>query len=643
MCGIFGLVVTPESQLQSESIVKMLERLFKLSESRGGEAAGIAIGGATSLQVFRRAQPASRMILTDDYKQFITANLTSLNRASGLAVIGHSRLVTNGSQGMEENNQPVSSAHCIGVHNGIVVNEAELWAKHTDLLRKSQVDTEIIFQLIDKYYTVQGGDLPSATINTYKQLQGEANIAFLHDTERALCLATNVGSLYFTSLLGQGIFVFASEKHFLKELLGNTEILNSATDRIEQLRSNQALIVKMSDLSQYDFFLKNEISHSYIPIKGKSRTIIDQSTRQATLKRCSKCVLPHTFPYIEFDEQGVCNYCREDQPSKVDDRSTLESVIAKYRSTDGSPDCIVALSGGRDSCYGLHVVKRELGLNPIAYTYDWAMVTDEARRNSARVCGELGVEHIIRSADILTKRRNIRLNIEAWLKKPVLGMIPLFMAGDKQFFHYATQVSKQTGVPLVIFCGGNNLEITRFKTGFCGVQDRSTNTMVGLDQLGKIKLLAFYAKNFLLNPRYLNRSIFDTLFAFYSTYVSRQEFLYLYKYVDWDEKVIADTLAKYYGWESSPNSASTWRIGDGTAAFYNYIYYTVAGFSEHDTFRSNQIRAGLITRQRALTLLEEENKPRYAAMQDYANLVGFSLDEALVVINNIPKLTRLIR
>lgn len=638
MCGIFGLVVTAESQLKSSSIVKIIDRLFKLSESRGGEAAGLAIGGA-ALQVFRRAQPASRMILSPEYKKFISENLATANRATGLAVVGHSRLVTNGSQGMEENNQPVSSAHCVGVHNGIVVNDAELWATNPELIRKSQVDTEVVFQLVDKYHNSLGGNLPAAIVETYNILQGEANIAFLHDAEQSLCLATNVGSLYLTSLPTEGIFIFASEKHILSELLEKSSLSKGPADRIDQLRSNQALIVKVSDLSKHEFSLKSDIAPTYIYSKVKSREIIDRSPTRVFLKRCAKCVLPHTFPYIEFDQQGVCNYCREDQPKKVDDRNTLESVIAKHRSKDGSPDCIVALSGGRDSCYGLHVVKRELGLNPIAYTYDWAMVTDEARRNSARVCGELGVEHIIRSADILTKRRNIRLNIEAWLRRPALGMIPLFMAGDKQFFHYATQVSKQTGVPLVIFCGGNNLEITRFKTGFCGVQDRSTNTMVGLDQLGKIKLLAYYAKNFLLNPRYINRSVLDTLFAFYSTYVSRQEFLYLYKYVDWDEKVIAETLAKHYGWESSANSASTWRIGDGTAAFYNYIYHTVAGFSEHDTFRSNQIRAGIISRDQALELLMDENKPRYAAMKDYANLVGFSLDEALVVINNIKKLT----
>ena len=191
----------------------------------------------------------------------------------------------------------------------------------------------------------------------------------------------------------------------------------------------------------------------------------------------------------KLNEKGVCNFCKEGPPVKKENRASLEVLLAEIRSNNGNPDCIVALSGGRDSCYGLHVIKKELGLNPIAYTYDWAMVTDEARRNCSKICESLGVEHIIRSADILDKRYNIRLNIQAWLKRPQLGMIPLFMAGDKQFFHYATEVSKQTNIPLVIFCGGNNLEITRFKTGFCGVQDKSVNTMVSLDLIGKIKLL----------------------------------------------------------------------------------------------------------------------------------------------------------
>ena len=97
-------------------------------------------------------------------------------------------------------------------------------------------------------------------------------------------------------------------------------------------------------------------------------------------------------------------------------------------------------------------------MNPVAFTYDWGMVTDLARRNCARVCGKLGVEHIIRSADITAKRRYVRKNIEAWLKRPELGMVTLFMAGDKEFYSHARQLREETGIKLVIFCTGNMIE-----------------------------------------------------------------------------------------------------------------------------------------------------------------------------------------
>ena len=58
----------------------------------------------------------------------------------------------------------------------------------------------------------------------------------------------------------------------------------------------------------------------------------------------------------------------------------------------------------------------------------------------------LGVEHILVSADIRRKRENIRKNVSAWLKRPDLGTIPLFMAGDKQYFYYSKLLQKQNGI-----------------------------------------------------------------------------------------------------------------------------------------------------------------------------------------------------
>ena len=78
-------------------------------------------------------------------------------------------------------------------------------------------------------------------------------------------------------------------------------------------------------------------------------------------------------------------------------------------------------------------------------------------------------------------------------------------------------------------------------------------------------------------------------------------------------------------------------VENGTAAFYNYIYYTIAGFSEFDTVRSNQIREGMMSREQALALVDKENGPRFDSMEWYAKVVGFDLDRAIRVINSVPK------
>ena len=80
------------------------------------------------------------------------------------------------------------------------------------------------------------------------------------------------------------------------------------------------------------------------------------------------------------------------------------------------------------------------------------------------------------------------------------------------------------------------------------------------------------------------------------------------------------------------DTSSTWRIGDETAAF-NYVYYTMAGFSEYDTFRSNQIREGQIYRDKALNLVKEENKPRFENIRWYLDAIEMDFDQVVEVIN----------
>jgi len=364
------------------------------------------------------------------------------------------------------------------------------------------------------------------------------------------------------------------------------------------------------------------------------------------LKRCTRCLLPETMPYISFDEKGVCSYCRdyETRGNYLKGEKALNEYVSQYRNSSGEPDVLIGFSGGRDSAFGLDYIKNTLGLHPITFTYDWGMVNDLARRNQARVVGKLGIEHIVISADIRTKRVNIRKNLKAWLKKPDLGMVPLLMAGDKQFYYYFHRVRKQTGIKLFIFCGGYEGEegTGLFKYGFCNVttqgSEKALKRMTGISTKNKLKIMYYYLKKFIKNPAYINRSIIDTLFAYYSSYVLKDDYLYLFHYLDWDENKILTSITEKFNWERETDTIATWRIDDGTAPFYNYIYMTMAGFTEFDIFRSHQIREGKLTREQAYKIIMEENKPRFKSIEWYGQAIDFNMNKAIEKINAAPKL-----
>lgn len=219
-------------------------------------------------------------------------------------------------------------------------------------------------------------------------------------------------------------------------------------------------------------------------------------------------------------------------------------------------------------------------------------------------------------------------------------MIPLFMAGDKQYFYYAQQLRKRTGVDLVIL-GENMLERTDFKTGFASVRPYQADQdhVYTLPTLSQLRLLAYYGREFLTNRAYWNMSLIDTLFAYCCYYLMHKEYLNLYSFIPWSEDEINYTIKSEYDWESATDTQSTWRIGDGTSAFYNLIYMTVAGFTENDALRSNQIREGLISREQALHFIVNENRPRFETIQWYLNVIRLnkSLHEVVEMIIQIPK------
>jgi asparagine synthetase B (glutamine-hydrolysing) len=645
MCGIFGIVLPDIRKQDVSSLRDAIKRLFILSESRGKEAAGLAVLSNNKAHIYKEATSASDMIASDRYKGFLSnaLNCSTNGQKEPISLIGHSRLVTDGQQFIGVNNQPVIKGHLVAIHNGIITNHDMIWKNHSDLKREYDVDTEILLALIQQ--KLQHGDSLSDSISSsFSEIEGTASVAIVSAEIHGLVLATNNGSLYYTYDKMTQSAVFGSENFILREFLTEGgQLLGMSKDLIiQKLKPGTMVYINTDQQTMSPTVVPFNIKKTIVPVDKRKfhLTIDDYSEKYAehrhAIKRCKRCILPETMPFIEFDHSGVCNYCRDYQKVSPAGIDALLQQVDPLRSKDGSPDCIVMFSGGRDSSYGLHLIKQELGLNPIAYTYDWGVITDLGRRNQARLCGKLGVEHIIVSADIIRKRRYVRQNVDAWLHRPDLGMIPIFMAGDKQYYYYANQLRKFNNIPMLFVCECP-LELTKFKAGFCGV-DESHNRIFDISFFKKLKLIRYYAGQYLKNLRYFNRSFIDNLFAFWSSYFIKHDYIFLYRYFNWDENEINKTLTTEYNWELEPNYSSSWRIGDGTAAFYNYIYHTVAGFTENETLRSNQIREGVLSRAKALELVEDENRTRWDAIQWYAQTIGFNLTEALRAINNMPKL-----
>ena len=605
MCGIFGVVS------KNEIDKPKFKQLVKHSQQRGVDSSGLIYHNKNSYQINRADYNVDKLLRK--VKPYLSD-----------VILGHSRLITNGL----DDNQPVVRGNICAIHNGIIVNEAEIWGK-LNVKRQLNIDSEVIVAIAEEFLINDRKieDLPKEILSLCR---GVVACALLIPSLGKLLLFSNNGSLYIG--YNEGKTYFASENYGLK-LIG--------CEQIHQVKESAVFLdIPVSNENLIIVDEKSRVENLIPEFKYDKREERLLEYASPVIKRCTKCILPDTMPFIKFDGEGICNYCKNYKPrNNPKPKDEIFKLIEPYRRKGKELDCIVPFSGGRDSCYGLHLIVHELKMKPVTYTYDWGMVTDLGRRNVSRMCEQMGVENIIVAADISLKRKNIRKNLEAWLKAPNLGMMAMLTAGDKHFFRYVEDIKKQTGINLNLW-GVNPLEVTHFKTGFLDIAPDFEEKRVYSH--GAMKQLRYHSKRFkamMQSPGYFNSSLWDTLSGeYYRSFTEKQDYYHIFDYWRWDEEQVNDTLLNEYHWEKAVDTSTTWRIGDGTAAFYNYVYYTVAGFTEHDTFRSNQIREGEMTREMALELVADENQPRYQNIRWYLDTLGLDFEQVIKIVNDIPKL-----
>ena len=217
------------------------------------------------------------------------------------------------------------------------------------------------------------------------------------------------------------------------------------------------------------------------------------------LKYCSRCVMPDTKPDLILDDEGVCNACRSYERRKEVDWTAREKelleVVARYRNQSGSNwDCIVPVSGGKDSTYQV-VRMLQLGLNPLCVTSTTCDESELGRLNIENLQA-LGVDHVQFSPNPLVRAK--------------LNRIGLTQVGDISWpehvgiFTIPVRAAVQYNVPLIVWgensqneYGGpasasdNNLLNRRWLEEFGGLLGMRVSDLIGMEGIQARHLIAY--------------------------------------------------------------------------------------------------------------------------------------------------------
>ena len=166
------------------------------------------------------------------------------------------------------------------------------------------------------------------------------------------------------------------------------------------------------------------------------------------MKYCKKCVMPDTRPGITFSG-GVCSACINHAKKKETDYASrmkeLEKICDKYRGMNGTGyDCAIAVSGGKDSHFQVHIMKEVMGMNPILFSVEDNFVMTEAGKHNLRnISEEFGCSIVSLKPNIKLQKKLMRKTFEKY-GKPTWYI-------DRLIYTYPLMMALKFNTPLLVY------------------------------------------------------------------------------------------------------------------------------------------------------------------------------------------------
>lgn len=347
------------------------------------------------------------------------------------------------------------------------------------------------------------------------------------------------------------------------------------------------------------------------------------------LKYCVCCVMPHTKPDLHIDEEGVCNACRayeqRGEVNWVERYKELTCILDRYRREGANWDCIVPVSGGKDSTYQV-VRMLQLGLNPLCVTSTTCDLSPIGRRNIENIKKQ-GVDYVEFSPNPIVRAR--------------LNRIGLIEVGDISWpehvgiFTIPVRAAVQFDVPLIVWGENSQNEYG----GPAAASDNKILTRRWLEEFGGLlglrvdDLTGAYG----IERRYLLPYQYPSDEELQRVGVTG---LFLGHYLPWDGLSNA-LISQANGFASHDQAVEGSMVNyenldNHQTGIHDYFKFLKFGFSRATDIACLHVRRGRISRQDALEIVRKRDGKfpwtyLNKALQDILAPLDMTVEEFIVV------------
>lgn len=334
------------------------------------------------------------------------------------------------------------------------------------------------------------------------------------------------------------------------------------------------------------------------------------------LQYCTRCCMPETTEDISFDEMGVCRACRSSEQkihiNWVEREKKLREILETYKRRAGTNyDCIVPVSGGKDSTFQMHVLTKVYHMKPLTVTFSHNWYSPVGKQNLENLLETFNVDHIMFTpnralVNKLARKSLVMIGDACWHCHAGVGAFPL-------------QVAVKFNIPLLVW--GESIAEDSGRSSYM-------NPIYTFDRDYFTKASAkFYAEQMVdkhISTKDLHPFVLPSVEELERVGVLG---IHLGDYMFWDAERQVEFIKETYGWKEDAVEGTYKRYKSVECIMpgvHDYTKFLKRGYGRATDHASIDVRTGLMTREEAFKLIRKIDPKEPKILDYYLNITGYT-------------------